>query len=241
MPAMDEFDPLSNQSSPTAARPLLGLTVLVVEDSRYAGEAIRLMCLRSGARIRRADCLASARRHLQVYRPSVLIVDLGLPDGSGADLIAEMTRLSPRVGVILGMSGDDGAQARAINAGADDFLAKPLANLALFQETILAQLPADRQPMGPRIVADGNLHPDLVAYRDDLAHAADILTEGHDGATLDYLAQFVGGVARSADDRQLEQAARSLAKSRAQSRPSQSAVAQLAGLVQARLADRVAI
>ena len=238
---MDEFDPLSTHHSPTAARPLLGLTVLGVEDSRYACEAIRLMCLRSGARIRRADCLMSARRHLQVYRPSVLIVDLGLPDGSGTELIAELDRVSPRVGVILGMSGDDGAEPRAMAAGADGFLAKPLANLALFQETILAQLPADRQPMGPRILPDGELCPDPVAYRDDLAHVADILTEEHDGSTLDYLAQFVGGVARSAHDEQLERAARSLAASRSESRPPRSALAWLAGLVQERLAERVAI
>ena len=238
---MDDFDLFNRHRSPTAARPLLGLTVLVIEDSRFACEAIRLMCLRSGARIRRADCLASARRHLQVYRPSVLIVDLGLPDRSGAELIAEMDRASPRIGVILGMSGDDGAKAQAMAAGSDGFLGKPLTSLAQFQETILSRLPADRQPIGPRIVPEGELCPDPVAFRDDLAHAADILTEGRDGHTLDYLAQFVGGVARSAHDEQLEHAARSLASSRAENRPSQSALACLAGLVQDRLAKRVAI
>ena len=76
--------------SPTADRPLLGLTVLVIEDSRDACEAMRLLCLRSGARIRRADCMRAARRHLQVYRPSVVIADLGLRDGNGIDLIQEL-------------------------------------------------------------------------------------------------------------------------------------------------------
>ena len=238
---MDEFDPLTTFRTPTAARPLLGLTVLVVEDSRFACEAIRLMCVRLGARIRRADSLTAARRHLQVYRPSVLIVDLGLPDGSGTELIAELNRVSPRVGVILGMSGDDGAESRAIEAGADGFLSKPLSSLAVFQETILAQLPADRQPMGPRIVPEGELCPDPVAYRDDLAYVAEILEEENTGATLDYVAQFVGGVARSARDEQLERAAESLAATRTESRPSRSALARLAGLMQERLVDRVAI
>src|SRR6056297_3089561 len=99
---MSDLDSLAPQRAASAQRPLLGMTVLAVEDSRYASEAMRLMCLRSGARIRRADCLRAARRHLSVYRPSVVIVDLGLPDGSGLDLISELSSAIPRVSGLLG-------------------------------------------------------------------------------------------------------------------------------------------
>ena len=73
---MEDLEDFVMRRLPTAERPLMGSTVLVVEDSRFACEAIRLMCLRSGARIRRADCLKAAARHLRMYRPSVVIVDL---------------------------------------------------------------------------------------------------------------------------------------------------------------------
>ena len=132
--------------TPTAARPLLGVTVLVVEDSRYACEALRLICLRSGARIRRADCLRSARRHLQSYRPMAVIVDLGLPDGSGLDLIAEIAARRPRVPALVATSGDGTAEARALAAGADAFLPKPLESVRAFQSTILAALPHRAAP-----------------------------------------------------------------------------------------------
>ena len=102
---MDDTDPFERTTpTPTAERPLLGLTVLVVEDSRFACEAMRLLCLRSGARIRRAGSLRAARRHLQVYRPSIVIADLGLPDGNGIDLIAELAQSQPRVDALLALS-----------------------------------------------------------------------------------------------------------------------------------------
>ena len=239
---MDDSNPYdAPYRLPTPSRPLLGLTILVVEDSRYACEAMRLLCLRSGARIRRADCLRSARRHLQIYRPSVMIVDLGLPDGSGADLIAEMVATVPRVSVILGTSGDDNGDATALAAGADGFLHKPVISLAAFQGAILAHLPKDRQPEGPRVIVDEQICPDIMAFRDDMAHVADVMGERMDGRMLDYVAQFVGGVARSADDLALAQAAADLASARAAGRPVAVDTARIAGLVQDRLREQKAL
>jgi DNA-binding response OmpR family regulator len=227
--------------SPTPRRPLLGLTILVVEDSRYACEAMRLLCLRSGARIRRADCLKSARRHLQVYRPSVLIADLGLPDGSGSELIAELAATVPRVSVILGTSGDEQGEEEALAAGADGFLAKPITSLAAFQQAILSRLPADRQITGPRDLPDETIEPDLLAYQDDMAHAAEVLNDAQEEKSLDYVAQFLGGVARSIGDRPLASAASGLAQARKEGLPVASATAQIAGLVHERMQQKLAI
>ncbi len=189
---------------PTSDRPLMGLTVLVVEDSRYASEALRLLCLRSGARIRRADCLLSARRHLNVYRPSVAIVDLGLPDGSGAELVAEMNLTLPRVPIILGTSGadPDEAEATALAAGADGFLPKPLETLGAFQVAILAHLPPELRPGGLRSITSDRVKPDRTAFREDLVHAMDLLRL--DPPPVPYLSRFLVGVARAVQDSGLE-------------------------------------
>lgn len=239
---MDTNDPFSaNYPAPTAARPLLGLTVLVVEDSRFACEAMRLLCLRSGARIRRADCIRSARRHLQVYRPSVVVVDMGLPDGNGADLIAELSQAETERSVVLATSGDDTREGEALAAGAQGFLSKPITSLAVFQQMILAALPADRQPPGLRVIVDEQVSPDEIAYHDDINYAAELLDNSPNDQALDYIAKFLEGVARSAEDKRLEQAARALAGKRAAGETAVSETAQIAGLIQQRLAMKIAI
>ncbi|MBF9035500.1 response regulator [Rhodobacterales bacterium HKCCE2091] len=207
----DAKDDLSFRPRPTPQRPLLGLTVLVVEDSRFASEALRLLCLRSGARIRRADSLASAERHLTVYRPSVAIVDLGLPDGSGLDLIRRLDAARPRVPVLLGTSGAerDAAAKESAGAGADGFLPKPMESLAAFQAAILGHLPEELRPNRPRPVDSTEVHPDELAYREDLSHAAALLDT--DTPPVGYLRPFLIGIARVAHDEALERQAAQLA------------------------------
>ncbi|ABV94364.1 putative response regulator [Dinoroseobacter shibae DFL 12 = DSM 16493] len=227
---------VSTAPRPTSARPLLGVTVLLVEDSRFASESMRLLCLRSGARLRRADCIAAAHRHLRMYCPTVAIIDLGLPDGAGEDLIAELAAAQPRLPVILGFSGDLSGEPCAIAAGADGFLAKPLTRLAEFQAAVLAHLPPESHPAGPRIVPDTEVSPDLIALQDDFAHVNDLLSDPDDPIQRAYSAQFLHGLAIASQDVPLAEAARSLAD-----RGDRSSLSLVRALLADRLANRVAI
>ena len=233
---MDGLDDFTAMRQATALRPLLGLTVLLVEDSRFACEAVRMLCLRSGARIRRADSLQSARKHLGVYRPSVMIVDVGLPDGSGLPLISDLARASPRIDVILGTSGDLDTEGEVIAAGADGFMAKPIESLAAFQACILKHLPPERQPSGPRLVRDETVRPDDIAFRDDLSHVAEVLRTPTTDGSVDYVTQFLGGVARSVEDDDLTDAISRLKALRQKGAPLQPGLTHLSDLVNSRLA-----
>lgn len=235
---MDALSDLIQTRAPTARRPLLGLTVLIVEDSRFASEAVRLMCLRSGARIRRADSLENARRHLAVYRPTVILVDVGLPDGSGLALIRALTQSNPRIEVILGISGDDTVHADVLAAGADAFLNKPLGSLSEFQDAILAHLPADRQPPMPRLLQNDVLIPDPVALRDDLIQISAILNDPLQGARLGYVTQFLRGLARSAKDKKLDRAVSDLERRRKAGGNPAKGIAALSAMIDARLASQ---
>lgn len=219
-----------------AGRPLGGLTVLVVEDSRFASEAVRLLCLRSGARIRRADSLRAALRHLQTYRPDAAIIDMGLPDGNGAELIRLISQSVPRVPAIIGISGDSANEELALQSGADGFLPKPVESLAVFQNAVLSALPADQRPRGLRLLErEDVVLPDQGALRDDLAHVVEMLDSGNPDA-LEYIARFLAGVARSSHDRPLEDAATALAQRTRQGHVPPDDVTRVGVMVQVRLA-----
>ena len=235
----DESRYMTLATHATAQRPLLGLTVLVVEDSRFASEAVRLLCIRSGARIRRADSLTAAHRHLQVYRPSVAIVDLGLPDGSGVDLISELAKEDETVRpVMIATSGADGdglAEA-ALAAGADDFLPKPIASVCQFQQIILKHLPQDMRPTGPRLLNHEVVAPDPIALNEDLFHLDELLGSGLDA--LPYVAPFLQGLARLSNDEELGSVSRKLTQAQASGTGRRRAIQATRDLIQLRLEVR---
>lgn len=228
---------LSMNIHPTAMRPLLGLTVLVVEDSRFASEAVRLLCIRSGARIRRADSLTAAHRHLQLYRPSVVIVDIGLPDGSGMDLVADLAKLSDEDRpVIIATSGADGEgfEQEALANGANGFLPKPIDTVSAFQQAILQHLPKDMRPAGPRLLSDEVIEPDTLSLNEDLSHLDELLKSEPD--SLSYVAPFLQGLARLAGDKSLKSASDTLSEAFRNGTDLAKPIARIRALIQERLA-----
>lgn len=203
------FPPVSPMKTGLPGAVLQGLTLLAVEDSRFTCDALRLLCQRSGARLRRAGTLAEARAHLRCYRPDVVLVDLGLPDGRGEGLIRELA-LRPGRPAVLGLSGDPAGRPAALAAGADGFVEKPIASLPGFQSAVLRRLTGC--PMA--LTAEEAAPPaDPLALHDDLRQAARLLAQDGLANRLPYVAGFVQGVARAAQDPALEDAARATALS----------------------------
>jgi CheY-like chemotaxis protein len=225
MPFPPAPHPFADATKASDLDALRGLTVLAVEDSRFASDALRLMCQRSGARLRRAEGLETARAHLSVYQPDVVLIDLGLPDGRGENLIRDL-KDTPGL-IVIGMSGDPDGRALALAAGAAGFIEKPIPGLRFFQQTILALLP-DGQDRA-LVAADTAVGADLLALRDDLVSAVAAIVAVRGSGERAYLSGFLKGIARQTQDAQLGEASDRIAVPGAALEP-------LARLLQDRLA-----
>jgi two-component system, NarL family, response regulator DesR len=72
-----------------------------------------------------AESLTEARMHARTKPLDVVVLDLGLPDGTGTDLIAELRCSNPDAAVlVLSASLNPGSLAKATEAGADEIMDK---------------------------------------------------------------------------------------------------------------------
>lgn len=209
MPSLENALPdLATCMPPDATRyALVPKTLLLVEDSRYAAEAVRFVCRRAGIRLRRAETLASAHLHLSVYRPDVALIDIGLPDGSGLDLIHAISSRIPRPGRIIAVSGDDAFETPAFDAGADGFLLKPvtIAQHLEFLTAPVGQANCYTPSSNPESSSPGtrNAGGDPLALRDDLRMICDLLNGPDDPERTRYAGQFLSSIGRSMGDAHL--------------------------------------
>lgn len=128
------------------------LTVgLVEDDGRTRERFIRTLQAMPGWHVLFASAtLGGARQSLALTAPDVLLVDLGLPDGDGHCLIAEVAQAHPTCQtLVISVFGDDEKVFRSIEAGAAGYIVKGQGDDELADH--LCELLAGGSPVSPRI------------------------------------------------------------------------------------------
>ena len=108
---------------------LFGSTVLLVEDDPAIARSIIYVLERDGLVVTHCLLLGDARRQLMLRPPDILILDIGLPDGSGLDLCREVRASSTHAAslpvLILSAHGEELDRVLGLELGADDYVSKP--------------------------------------------------------------------------------------------------------------------
>lgn len=137
------------------------LKALIVDDEKAIRRFLRSTLIAEDFDVSEADTLAAARTLADAVRPDLVVLDLGLPDGDGADLIAPLLRLGHPAILVLSAFDEEARKVRALDLGADDFVTKPF-GVAEFMARVRAALRHRVQMQGgPAVHDDGRLYVDL--------------------------------------------------------------------------------
>jgi two-component system KDP operon response regulator KdpE len=104
-----------------------GPSILLVEDEAPARRALADYLERRGYEVREAETAHEAMRQWDARRADLVLLDLGLPDLDGVDVIRRIRREATTPIIILSARGDEHDKIAGLEAGADDYLAKPFA------------------------------------------------------------------------------------------------------------------
>ncbi|RON48354.1 response regulator [Pseudomonas frederiksbergensis] len=99
--------------------------VLIIEDEKEIRRFVRMALQAEGLDVHEADTFHRGLIDAGTRRPDLIILDLGLPDGDGIDLIRDVRSWSPVPIIVLSARGAESDKILALDTGADDYLVKP--------------------------------------------------------------------------------------------------------------------
>jgi two-component system KDP operon response regulator KdpE len=136
-----------------------GARVLVVDDEPQILRALRTSLRGAGYEVDTAETAETALAAAAMRPPEAVVLDLVLPDGTGTDVARELRGWSSAPIIILSAVGEEHEKIAALDAGADDYVTKPVGI-----DELLARLRAVLRrtaPSGEPVIEVGELVVDL--------------------------------------------------------------------------------
>jgi two-component system, OmpR family, response regulator RegX3 len=125
-------------------------TILLVEDERAITEPLAEALERDGFNASVVDTAADAMRTAAAHEPDLVLLDIGLPDGSGLDVARELRRESRVPIIMLTARGSEADRVAGLELGADDYIVKPFS-----AREVMARVRAVLRRAAPEASTDG--------------------------------------------------------------------------------------
>jgi len=123
-----------------------GARVLVVDDEVQIRRFLRIGLEANGYRVFETDKGGDAIQKTAQLRPDLLILDMGLPDMDGLDVLRRLREWTSTPVIILSVRDADRDKVAALDAGADDYLTKPFSMDELMARVRVAQRHSQPEP-----------------------------------------------------------------------------------------------
>lgn len=102
-----------------------GARILVIDDEKQIRRLLKVALTGHGYEVEEADCGQDGLNKAAAYKPDLIILDLGLPDMDGLEVIRRLREWSKIPVIILSVKEQENDKITALDAGADDYVTKP--------------------------------------------------------------------------------------------------------------------
>jgi two-component system KDP operon response regulator KdpE len=135
--------------------------VLVIEDDAGLREVLSALLEAEGYRVILAETGRRALIEARSHKPDAVLVDLGLPDRDGQDVIRRIREFSPVPIIVLSARTMESEKVLALDGGADDYVTKPFGSTELLARVRAALRRSARSNRQPEMLRIGELEIDL--------------------------------------------------------------------------------
>jgi len=168
------------------------LSILVIDDEVQIRRLLRVTLESEGYRVREAETGSLGLNEVAAEPPDGVVLDLGLPDMDGAEVIRRLREWSRVPILVLSVRVDEDDKIAALDAGADDYLSKPFGGRELLAR-VRAILRRSHVGAEPAVVRFGNIEFDMAA-RIVRRNGAEVRLTAREYAVMRLLVQHRGKV-----------------------------------------------